>query len=374
MQAPSADGRIMRSRLGWTGPRTLTLVLVSAMALMVSAQAASASHHSVGALHTTTASAYKATALGLPGNWFKGANLTSWWFDEWQNPNTDQSITGLAATKSTDAMFIATWYQDTLTSSTVYQDPNRTPNDVGLLRAMALAKANGMRPTLKVGVDVQDGSYRGDINPASVSTWFASYRTMVTHYAKLSQQAGATMLVVGSELASMNRYSSQWRSMIATARHYFEGKLTFAVNWVQDVPNVNFWDAVDYIGVDAYMPLSQSDPNPSVSALVQAWQPYVSQLAGYVAQWKRPAIFTEIGYQSQQGTAETPWWTTTNINGQVPQQRAYEAAYEVWSKVPWFQGFFWWDWRPGAYDPTDGGFSPRGKLAEQTMRAWNTGA
>ena len=316
-----------------------------------------------------------AHASRLPTTWFKGADLTSWWFNEWDNTATNSSLTALHATKSTDAMFVATWYMATPTSSTVAADPNRTPDDSGLLRAMAYAKSLGMRVELKLHVDVQDGSFRANIAPASVSTWFSTYTQMVNHYAVLAQQAGASLFVVGTELTSMQSYASQWRAVIAAARARFTGPLSYTANWIAGAQQVSFWDALNYIGVDAYMPLSgSSNPNPTVAQLVSAWtnDKYISQLNALSSKYGKPVIFPEIGYQSVVGTAVTPWYTGSGAQSQQAQQNAYEAAYEVWSKVSWFRGFFWWDWRPSGFNPSDEDFSPQGKLAAQTMLSWNS--
>lgn len=308
----------------------------------------------------------------VPMGWLKGANLDSWWFNEWEQTSTDQSIQALRATNSTDATFVVTWYMATKTSSTFAPSATMTPSDAGLLRAMAYARSLGMRPSLNLHVDVADGTWRGLIAPADVNSWFQSYNGMVAHYARLAQQAGASLLVIGSELNSMQGYASQWRQMVATARANFSGALTFAANWVAGAQHVSFWDVLDYIGVDAYMPLSSpSNPNPTVPQLVAGWSPYVGSLGSLVARFGKPAIFTEIGYQSLVGTAVTPWYVSSGAVSQVAQQAAYEAAYEVFTKVPWFCGFIWWDWAPSGYNPNDGQFNPRGKLAQQTMSAWN---
>lgn len=314
-------------------------------------------------------------ASALPAAWHKGANLASWWYNEWEQPSTDASLVALRATGSTHAAFVTTWYMNSATSSSVAPLSQKTPTDAGLLRAMAVARSLGMRVVLKLHVDVADGSFRGNIAPASPATWFASYTTMVERYASLARQAGAEMLVVGTELSSMSRYEQDWRRVIAAARARFAGTLTFGANWIEGARLVRFWDALDYIGIDAYMPLASStNPNPSVDQLAAAWRDrgYVSDIGRLQALWAKPVLFTELGYQSRIGTAVTPWYTANGAIDQEPQRRAYEAAYRVWTGVPWFQGIYWWDWSPGRFSPGDAAFNPRGKLAEATMTSWNS--
>jgi hypothetical protein len=271
---------------------------------------------------------------------------------------------------------LTTWYMDTARSSVIAPVPHKTPSDVGVLRAMAKARSLGMRVTLKPHVDVQDGTFRGDIAPASPAVWFASYRAMLLHHAALARSGGADMLIMGTELTTMSPYTDEWRRLIAETRTRFEGRLTFAANHIAGAQQVAFWDDLDFIGVDAYMPLSSGDPSPSVEEIANAWvrRGYVHALSDLYTRYCRPVLFTEIGYPSREGTATTPWQVDTGAPSQEAQRRAYDAAYRVWSQVPWFKGFLWWNWPSGAYNPGDTSHEPRGKLAEETLRTWHTGA
>jgi hypothetical protein len=42
--------------------------------------------------------------------------------------------------------------------------------------------------------------------------------------------------------------------------------------------SITWWDAVDYIGVDAYYNLVPDNPNPSYQELMNAWTPIVNSL------------------------------------------------------------------------------------------------
>lgn len=85
----------------------------------------------------------------------------------------------------------------------------------------------------------------------------------------------------------------------------YDGPLTFAANWVDGAKSVEFWDQLDLIGIDAYMPLMTEDrSNPPVEALVEAWKPYQVRMKALAKKWGLPITFTELGYQSRLGTAE----------------------------------------------------------------------
>lgn len=316
-----------------------------------------------------------ASAAGLPPDWQRGMNVASWWHDDWEKAPSDASLAALRATGTTSVELVPTWWMNTSTDSSVQPNATKTASDAGLLRAMATARALGMNVVVKPHVDVFDGSFRGDIAPADRDAWYTDYRTMIDHYADLAARGGATMLVVGTELTSMSSDTAEWRRIVDVARARFSGRLTFAANQLDGALRIGFWDALDFIGVDAYMPLAAAGADPSVDDLTAAWwqRGYVSDLGKLSARTGKPVIFTELGYQSRTGTAQTPWWTNGAVSADA-QQRAYEAAFRAWSGVPWFRGIYWWDWSAaGGYDPSDGEFSVRGKPAEDTLRAWNTG-
>src|SRR4051812_37331319 len=169
---------------------------------------------------------------GLPADWQRGANVTAWNTDAFAQPAADSSLGDLQATGTTNAAIVVTWYMDAKTSSTIAPRDGKTPSDASVLHAIARAKELGMRVTLKPHVDVWDGTFRGDITPASRSDWFASYRAMIDHYADLAAQAGADALIVGTELTTMTDDTAEWRALIAGVRARFGGQLTYAANWI----------------------------------------------------------------------------------------------------------------------------------------------
>jgi hypothetical protein len=180
----------------------------------------------------------------------------------------------------------------------------------------------------------------------------------------------------------MTSYTPEWRAIVADLRSRFPGSLTFAANWTDGARDIGFWPDLDYIGIDPYMPLAWDDPNPSVESLTAAWcaatdpsgqvRRYVDEVAALHAQYDKPVVFTEIGYQSRLGTASVPWGDAPGAASDEPQQRAFEAAYRVWSRVPWFEGLYWWDWSAGTSSANPDPYTPEGRTAQAAMTAWNT--
>ena len=114
------------------------------------------------------------------------------------------------------------------------------------------------------------------------------------------------MYCVGMELTRLSIEKPEyWRSLIADVRKVYSGKLTYAANWYKEYDRVEFWDDLDYIGVQAYFPLTKKDA-PSVDDVSKGWKKYIPDMESIALQYKKPLLFTEIGYKSMLGTAEKP--------------------------------------------------------------------
>jgi len=90
------------------------------------------------------------------------------------------------------------------------------------------------------------------------------YREFILHYADLasapSRGAGR-----GDELGGTSKREREWRAIIAEVRKHFKGSLVYCANWADDLHQTQFWDALDWIGVQAYYPLSKRRARPPKS-------------------------------------------------------------------------------------------------------------
>ena len=110
--------------------------------------------------------------------------------------------------------------------------------------------------------------------------------------------------------------------------------------WLQ----IQFWDALDFIGIDAYYPLA-TVADPSLAVIEAAWAPWKAVVAAYAEQWQRPVIFTEIGYRSYSLAAVEPWAFTGNGPADLlAQLNLYSAFFNQVYSEPYFAGVFWWAW------------------------------
>jgi hypothetical protein len=168
-----------------------------------------------------------------------------------------------------------------------------------------------------------------------------------------------------------------FRALADTARTVYDGNLTYAANWYDEYEEIAFWDALDYVGVQAYFPLVDA-PDPSLDTLRARWQAHRAALAEVHRRTGKPILFTEVGYRSARSAAEAPWRWPEEEGGVAPdsalQARCYRAFLSAMDQTPWFAGALIWKWHPrgSQRDPT--AFTPQGKPAERVLYRWFTGA
>ncbi|MEZ5124594.1 MAG: hypothetical protein R2736_24000, partial [Solirubrobacterales bacterium] len=215
-----------------------------------------------------------ALAVGAPHG--QGANVTAYTPNAYGEPAAVQSLDEMRDTGLRRAAVVVTWHMTDPQSSTVARDPVRTPTDASIAALAAAARERGISLLIKPQIDVDDATFRGDIQPRDRAAWWASYGAMIDHYAALAGRVGADGLAVGVELRSMSTDTLAFEQLIEHARQRFSGTLVYAANW-DEVEQVGFWTSLDAIGVDAYYPLA-THPGTSVDGLAAAWVPIADRL------------------------------------------------------------------------------------------------
>ncbi|MBU0700485.1 hypothetical protein KKE26_04210, partial [bacterium] len=314
----------------------------------------------------------KAVTLGLI--WQKGVSYTSWWYDSYNSQDSDTSIENLGTTGTKWVSLLVTWYQDTNVSTTIYRDTQRTPDDAGLIRAINKIHSLGMKVMLKPHVDIKDDTWRGAIEPSDWNAWFGSYTDFINYYADFAQNNGVEQLCIGCELEKTVSHETEWRKVIEGVRSRFTKPITYAANW-DGYDKVNFWDVLDYAGVDAYYPLTDKD-NPTIPELMEGCNKWAGSLTLWQQTINKPVIFAEIGYRSIDGVNKHPWeWTGTGTIDLQEQADCYESAFQVFWGKPWFYGMYWWNWdtNPNQGGMTDPNYTPHNKPAEDILCGWYKG-
>lgn len=308
-----------------------------------------------------------------------GITFVSWWNGQYSSPGADRSLRNLAATGAAWVSLLVTGYQDDVGSTHIAISREKTPTDADLIHVVEEAHALGLKVMLKPHVDLFDDPdhWRGQIgqefaSEADWEAWFASYRDFIFHYAELAQAHGVEQFCAGTELVDTTHREEDWRGVIEGVRARFSGFVTYASNHSGEEVSIAWWDAVDYIGVDPYYPLTDKK-DPTLEELKAGWRPRAEMLAGLSATWGKPVLFTEIGYRSADGANRRPWeFGGGGVVDLEEQADAYRAIFESVYEQPWFAGLFWWAWGTNPFEggPLDDGYTPHDKLAEDVVRQW----
>ena len=186
-------------------------------------------------------------------------------------------------------------------------------SDEGLGVTTDLAQSLGIHTLLKPHIwltNVSEGKWRTDIEMQSEQEWqqwFDDYRTFILHYARFAQAHNIEALCIGTELQTTAiQREADWRSLIAEIRQVYQGQLTYAANWHEAFESIQFWDALDFIGIQAYFPLAGYD-NPTLDDLKAGWQSYIPSIEAVHERYQKPVLFTELGYRSEENGAIAPW-------------------------------------------------------------------
>lgn len=219
------------------------------------------------------------------------------------------------------------------------------------------------------------GEFTGFIKMAHDEDWKLfenSYSKFILDYAKAAQEANVEIFCIGTELETfVDERPEYWQSLIVEIKKVYKGKLTYAANW-NEYDRTPFWKDLDYIGVDAYFPLCDSQ-TPSLENCKKGWLPYKEHLKTFSEQLQKPILFTEYGYRSVDYAAKAPWkadmdMVGVNFDG---QSNAMQSLFEeVWSE-DWFAGGFVWKWfhdhnNVGGKEDTQ--FTPQNKPVEALIR------
>jgi len=301
----------------------------------------------------------------------------------WRKDN-QESITSIVKSNIEWVAVVPFFYQEDEQTSRIrlrdsYEKWSR--QDSVFLRSIKQLHERGIQVQLKPHLWMNSG-WRSNISLESAAdwdNWFDSYRITILHYAKMAEEAKVGLFCIGTELkTSVEIQPEKWKSLISEIKSVYKGKLTYAANWDTNLMDFPFWDQLDYIGIQAYFPLTNSK-NPNLETIKKGWDTHIETLEKLNKVHKKPILFTEIGYRSEASSTIRPWeWNSFfsllyQKKSNQTQALAYEALFQkLWMK-DWFAGMYIWQWQTrstaeGAEKSLN--FSPRFKPAENVMAKW----
>lgn len=268
--------------------------------------------------------------------------------------------------------------------------------DVAIAMTAALARDRGLAVMLRANVLA---SPSGPLLASTVLTdadawrgFFAEFERAIEHYALLAELAGCEILCLGAGLAeatwirpgaadeepldeaetALRRAKSDgWARIIRRARQAFGGALTYGALGAHEVLRTDFWERLDFVGIDLYPRLEDNTRGGPL-----ADRRAVASIAGALAQARERArelgldlAVTEVGFRS---TARA-WKGAIDGGGALDLARqaglyrqfarALELVAGAGGELPAvFLGP--WDTDPDAGGSLDRGWSPRNKPAQ----------
>lgn len=303
----------------------------------------------------------------------RGADVTFWEDDQQEMQNSARLLLYIKSLGLDSVAFIIPGHQVQQNATVIHAFDKESKQDRSadekLRYLVGTARKLGLRVMIKPHIDLPSDVPRTEI--VATNDWFKSYSEFILRYAKLANEYEADVFAVGTELekTTQAQWTAHWRALISEVRKVFNGTLTYAANWTE-YQQIEFWPELDFIGIDAYFPLS-SNPHPQLADLVAGWEKNANEIEKWL--YKQPfkdkkIVFTEIGYASTTGAADQPWLSLKGRSAdQDVQAMAYQAFFGVLPKRPWFKGFYIWHLYPLKNADTRG-FPIQGKKAAEIIK------
>lgn len=239
----------------------------------------------------------------------------------------------------------------------------------GVVESIILARNQGLKTLLKPHLWIHD-IWVGDLDFENEEDWKkfeTSYSKFILHYAQIADSLNVEVYCIGVELRKIApKRPKFWNSLIDSVRSIYKGKLTYSANW-DNYEEIPFWNKLDYIGIDAYFPVSE-EKTPSVKSCYEGWKSDYEKIKTLSKKENKKVIFTEYGYRNMDFAGQKPWddtrLKTFNTEG---QNNAYKALFSRFWEEDWFEGGFLWKWYPNhsqAGGIENNRFTPQNKPVE----------
>ena len=246
----------------------------------------------------------------------------------------------------------------------------------GIKQEISMCHQQGLKVMLKPHVWITHGEYTGDFKLTSEEDWIKfenSYTKYILDFAAIAETQKVEVFCIGTEWRLfVKERPTYWNKLIVDIRKLYTGKLTYASNW-DEYTETPFWNELDYIGVNAYFPITDK-ANPTIEKVLQGWRPISKQLESFSLALEKPILFTEYGYRSIEGTTITPWVSDTKaIISMNEQSLALEGLFISNWKENWFAGGFLWKWFNKDIKwstKKNSGFTPQNKPAQLVVKKY----
>jgi len=245
----------------------------------------------------------------------------------------------------------------------------------GIKQYADLLKQNHIKIMVKPQIWISHGDFTGHLKMTSEENWKVledSYRSFIMEYARIAQELDAELFSIGTELEQFILHRPEyWFKLIEEIKSVYRGSLTYAANW-DEYKRVPFWGKLDYIGIDAYFPVSESK-TPSMTESRAGWQKWKTEMKYISEREKKKILFAEFGYRSVDFAGKEPWVSDhllTDVNLEAQSNTTQALFDEIWNEE-WFAGGFVWKWfikHENSGGLNDSQFTPQNKPVEELIR------
>lgn len=260
------------------------------------------------------------------------------------------------------------WFQENVSASKIFSG-DWTDSASNIIDFFQFVHSQGMHVLFKPMLDSQDGIWRSYIK--ATPDWILAYNEFIKQAAELAEQGDVDIFCIGCEMGNWQVLSQEVRTLIKELREIYSGKLTYAANhdsfWY-----IDWWDAVDIIGLDAYFPFTLSY-DPSLQDMIDVWNGFYDDLNKFQRTWNRSILFIELGCQNRDGCNIAPNDNKFRLEQDEQEFKMfYQSLFEsrIWN-APWFKGTYWWMWDCRIIDEeTDNSFTPQLSVIKDTLNEY----
>lgn len=246
-----------------------------------------------------------------------------------------------------------------------------------LQKMVSNAREQNLTIMLKPHFWVENVGWAGELvfDEKNWRVWEKNYLEFVVNHANFCEENAIKYFCFGVELkTAVQARPKFFDQLIDTIRTHYSGKVLYAANW-DNFENVSFWNKLDYIGIDAYFPLSYSI-RPSKKELKDAWKLPKCEMRKLSEQYGKQVILTEFGYRNSEFALGKQWLIDELTQDSILDNDIQELGYSVLFKELWNEdyiaGGFLWKW--WIYDESRNAlkndYSPQHKPVETVINKW----
>lgn len=316
----------------------------------------------------------QAQTIALAPGFMRGMVLTCPGVTALSDSGADEAITSIAGASANWVAINLPLGQESGTSTDVSADPVVTPTESSVAHAVDLAHRQQLRVMLRPVIVAKDGTAREDFAPADPKKWLDSYASTLDPYLDMARVHNVELIDVGSDY-SRTEATAPWPELIARARRGYTGAVTYGAaaaagaggGGYQVVP---FWSQLDYVGIDAFFPISQA-PNPTMADCQQGWKAVSDEIKTWMPTGAagKPVLFTAIGMPACAGAAARPGHVDAGAAEDNDIQNVdCQAFLSVMGAQSWLSGAFWYGWEVRGAGEAAGPYAIQGRPAATTLR------